>query len=144
MDKQQIIDGSKKLAQEQKTAFLMATVTAEGKPRVRWMGGLALEEPYTIYLVTCGSSRKVAEILSNPNTELLFNKPDFTQLCAISGLAEVEKSDQIKKWVWEQIPACADYFQSPESEDFCVLKVDTKRIEFIAEKDQHEPETVEL
>ena len=60
------------------------------------------------------------------------------------GQAEMESSPDKKKWVWQKIPASAEYFDSPESQDFGVIKFTARRIEFIGEKDQHAPEVVEL
>ncbi len=128
------------------TTFVMATVDGDGKPCMRWMGAFARdpENEWVIYSASFTGARKMQHIKANPNMQLMFAKPDFSEVATLVGAAEVVEAPDVKQLVWSAIPACAQYFSSPEGEDFGVIKFTTKCIELLAMSEQHEPYCVEV
>ena len=125
--------------------FIMATVDADSKPCMRWMGAFARdpENPWVLYAASFSGARKMQQIAANPNMQLLFAKPDFSEVATLIGTAEAENSPEIKQLVWNAIPALAQYFTSPEGEDYGLIKFTTKCMELLAMQEQHEPYCVE-
>jgi len=139
MEKSQIIAAAQELTTSAAEAFVMSTVTPEGKPHVFWMGAMVLVKPFTLYVETYQRSRKVAHIKSNPNVELLLSRPDFSRVLTITGKGQVEGSAGAKKMVFDQIPASTDYFSSADDPNLAVIKVTAEELRLWTSRDQREP-----
>lgn len=137
--REDIITMAKQLLTENQGSLVLASVTGQGKPHVRYMGGLVLEDPFTIYLVTYNYSRKVSEIVENPNVELLMSLPDYSRVLAISGTAEIEIREDKRKKVWDALPEARRYFKGVGDPDFGVLCIRAEQLELWTQKDQKQP-----
>lgn len=128
MDRQQIIQIARHLVESQSKAFVMATVSPEGKPHVFYMGAALLEEPFTLYMEAYADSAKMQHIRENPNVEIVLSEPDYSEVVTISGVASVDESPQKKRQLWESISASSRYFSSPEDPTFGVIKMVAKEL----------------
>ena len=126
--------------------FIMATVTEEGKPAMRWMGALAMDEnePHVGYLVCGRNSRKMRQITANPATQMLFSSEDFTCIATISGVCEIVDSQERKQWAWDRIPGAEQYYNSPENPEFGVIRFAATRVEYISLAESHETICIDL
>ncbi|RPI62254.1 MAG: hypothetical protein EHM48_04370 [Planctomycetaceae bacterium] len=139
MNREEILARAKSLTVAITQPFVMATVSPDGKPDVRWMGAKVLEEPFTVYMVTFRQSQKVKDIQANANTRLLLFKADFSEQVALVGTAELDDSAEKKNEVWQKIPASSDYFKGPADPTFAVIKMAVKHVELWTSHDQREP-----
>ena len=126
--------------------YVMATVDADGKPAMRWMGAFARdpENPWILYCASFSGARKMTQIAANPNMQLLFAKPDYSEVATLIGTAEVANCPEIKQLVWNAIPMLSQYFTSVEGEDFGVIKFTTKNMELLAMREQRTPLCAEV
>jgi len=127
------------------TPFVLSTVDGEGRPQSRWMGGLVLEEPFTIWMAAGAGSRKMDQVSAHPQAQLLFQTPDFSRVITVSGHCEILDSAAVKQQLWAQMPALARYFSGPEDPHLGVLRFEAKRVELLMIQDQgREPLVAEL
>jgi general stress protein 26 len=141
-----IKDRVQALLGEGNAQFIMATVDADGKPCMRWMGAFARDpgDPWVLYAASFSGARKMKQIAANPNMQLLFAKPDLSEVVTLIGTAEVEGSPEIKQLLWDAIPMLGQYFTSVEGEDFGIIRFTTKCMELLAMQEQHEPYCLEV
>ncbi len=144
MTRDEIIDAARTLIDERSEAFTLATVSPECEPHLRWMGAAVFEEPFTLYMVTYRSSRKVTDIRSHSPVEMLFSRADFSEQLMVHGPAFVEPDETTRKRIWDAIPAAAQYFDGPNDPEYIVLRVEAKRLLYWHSKAQRSPETAEL
>ncbi|SQD92500.1 conserved protein of unknown function [Candidatus Bipolaricaulis anaerobius] len=131
--------------------------TCEGhQPRVRPVSPI-VEGDMSIWVGTRGTSRKVKQIEQNPKVCLTFVQPPHSakgeKVAIVIGEAKQIQNLEEKKrfWrLWTQVYPAFDlsrvYPNGPESNDFCLLKIIVKKIEWWAEKEPmklYEPEKVE-
>ena len=100
--------------------------------------------PDLYYMASQGGARKVVQLTSNPATQLVFNSEDFSCVVTANGRCEMVDDMTVKRMVWDAIPAAAEYFQSPESEGFGVIKFIAEDVEVLCMAEGHEPVCVEL
>lgn len=139
LSREQIIEHARRIMQTLHRPYVMATVSVEGKPHVRWMGAFVFEEPFTIYMETYRGSRKVDDLEENPNAELLLNTEDFSQQLLVSGCATMEDSPQIRQEVWDSIADSRDYFAGVDDPNFVVIKFTAQQVELYLERNQRSP-----
>jgi len=128
--------------------------TCEGhQPRVRPVSPI-VEGDMSIWVGTRGTSRKVKQIEQNPKVCLTFVQPPHSakgeKVAIVIGEAKQIQNLEEKKrfWrLWTQVYPAFDlsrvYPNGPESNDFCLLKIIVKKIEWWAEKEPmkiYEPE----
>jgi general stress protein 26 len=111
-------------------AFL---ATSDGdQPQVRPVSPI-VEDDMSVWVATFGSSRKVKQINKNPKVCLSFvQHPSGEKSAIIFGEAEVVGDMVQKKRVWNLAPYdISQHFpEGPESKEYCVLKINPKRIEW--------------
>ncbi len=112
--------------------FVFATAGEDGGPRVRWMGGLYLEEPMTIFMATFVKARKMAQIHRYPPGQLMFQAPDFSTVITLFGNCTVVDDIAARQKLWEAIPQLAHYMSGPDDPEFGVVRFDTKKVELLA------------
>jgi general stress protein 26 len=126
-DKQKIIDIMKECCL---FAFL---ATSDGdQPRVRPVSPI-VEYDLSVWLATFAKSRKVKQINQNPKISLAFiQHPSGDKSVTIIGEAEIIEDLEQKKRIWKLAPYdISQHFpKGPESEEFCLLKINPKRIEW--------------
>ncbi|NOZ22295.1 MAG: pyridoxamine 5'-phosphate oxidase family protein [Planctomycetes bacterium] len=124
--------------------FVLGTVDGDNAPQMRWMGALVLEGNFEILMATSASARKVRQMGQNPKAQLLFSSEDYKQVATLSGTAEMVESLDRKKKFWDQVPACADYHESPDDSDFGLISFKTQVIEYLDLSQGIEPMRVEV
>jgi len=126
-DKQKMVEIIKKA---QNFAFL---ATCDGdQPRVRPMATM-LDDDMSVWMATSAKSRKVQQIKKNPKVSLTFVvPPQGDQAVTILGEAVIVKDMEEKKKVWKLAAYDPLRFwpDGPETEDYCVLKIKIKQIEW--------------
>ncbi len=127
-------------------SFVMATVDEEGCPQARWMGALAPDPARggIFYMASFSRARKVAQIRSDPATQLLLNTTDYSCVVTLSGSCEMVDDPALKRQVWEALPGVAQYFSGPEGEDFGVIRFTAARAEILCLAESMEPVGVEF
>ena len=125
---------------------VMATVDEEGRPQMRWMGALAADprDENVHYIVSSAKARKVAQLQANPAVQLLFTAPEYKCIVNVSGECDMVQDMEIKRMVWDAIPACADYHSGPDDPDFGVIRFRARCLEVLCVGESHEPVRVEL
>jgi pyridoxamine 5'-phosphate oxidase len=126
-DKQKIVD-------IMKTTNLFAFLaTADGdQPRVRPIAPI-VEDDMSVWVATSAKSRKVKQIKQNPRISLAFvHHPEGQKAATVIGEAEIIVDMEQKKRVWGLAPYdLSKYFpDGPESEDYCLLKINVGKIEW--------------
>lgn len=145
MDQEQAVARAKEIMARGKP-FAMATVDAQCKPWMRWMGALATD-PHddNVHYLVCGqTSRKMTQIAGNPATQLLFSNEDYTCVVTLSGRSEIVADPDTKRMVWEAIPAAARYFSGPDDPGFGVVRFRAELLEVLCLGESHEPVRVDL
>ena len=126
-DKQKIVDIMKK------TNLFAFLATGDGdQPRVRPVAPI-VEDDMSIWVATSAASRKVKQIKQNPKISLAFVRhPEGEKAATVIGEAEIIANLEHKKRVWGLAPYdLLKYFPNgPESEDYCLLKINVGKIEW--------------
>jgi general stress protein 26 len=87
----------------------------------------------SIWVTTGGTSRKVKQIRQNPKICLAFvEQPNGEKAATVIGEARIIPDIEKKKRVWKLAPFdLYEHFpDGPDSNDFCLLKIIAKRIEW--------------
>ena len=107
--------------------------TCDGdQPRVRIVSPV-VENDMSIWVTTRSTSRKVKQLRENPKICLAFvEPPDGDKAVTVIGEAQIIPDIQKKRRVWKLAPFnLYEHFpDGPDSNDFCVLKIVIKRIEW--------------
>jgi general stress protein 26 len=103
MKEQDIIAAVKDMVRKFDSVFVMGTVSRDSRPHVRYMAGVTFEEPFTLYMQTFYDTRKVDDLIANPNVSLLLAKPDWTQWVTILGNAAMEINSRKKREIFETV-----------------------------------------
>jgi len=125
---------------------VLATVDAEGKPQMRWMGAVVEDPdaPWTFYLACGRNSRKMAQIAQNNHAQLLFSKEDDWQVATLSGTAEAADTPAIRQLLWNAIPDMDKYYSGVDDPNMGIIKFTTRCLELLAMSEAHEPYCFEL
>ncbi len=125
---------------------VLATVDAEGKPQMRWMGAVVEDPdaPWTFYLACGKNSRKMAQIAQNPHAQLLFSKEDDWQVATLSGTAEAVDCAHCRQLLWDNVPAMQQYYSGVDDPNMGIIKFTTRCLELLAMSEAHEPYCFEL
>jgi general stress protein 26 len=126
-DKQKIVEIMKKASN-----FSFFATCDSSQPRVRPVSAM-VEDDMSIWVATSAKSRKVQQIKKNPKVSLAFvEQPQGDRAATIIGEAQIVEDMEEKKKVWGL--AAYDPLQfwpdGPETEDYCVLKINIKQIEW--------------
>jgi len=107
--------------------------TCDGdQPRVRPVSPI-VEDDMSIWVTTGGTSRKVKQLRENPKICLAFvEQPNGDKAAIVIGEAQIIPDIGEKKRVWKLANFdLYEYFPNgPDSDDFCLLKIVIKRIEW--------------
>ncbi len=127
-------------------SYVMATVDADGTPHMRWMGALA-RDPHDRkvgYLISSSKANKMRHLTANPATQLLFTAPEYEFIATLNGTSEAVTDQETRQMVWSAIPAAAQYFSGPDSEDFGVIRFTACCLEVRSTRESSGPVRVEL
>ena len=128
------------LSEEQKIVSIMkdnflhaSLATCDGdQPRVRTVSPI-VEDDMSMWVTTRSTSRKVKQLRENPKICLAFvEPPDGDKAAIVIGEARIIPDIEKKKRVWKLAPFdLYEHFPNgPGSDDFCLLKIVIKRIEW--------------
>jgi general stress protein 26 len=109
----------------------LATVEGD-QPIVRPVSPI-VEDDMSIWVTTYSGSRKVKQLNVNPKLCLAFvEQPNGDKAAIVLGEARIITDMDEKKRVWglAKFDMSVHFPGGPESGDFCVLKVDVKRVEW--------------
>ena len=128
------LSDEQKIVSIMKDNFLYASLaTCDGdQPRVRTVSPI-VEDDMSIWVTTRSTSRKVKQLRENPKICLSFvEPPDGDKAAIVIGEARIIPDIEKKKRVWKLAPFdLYEHFPNgPESDDFCILKIAIKRIEW--------------
>lgn len=118
---------------------MFATVDREGRPRVRPVSPVRVDDDFTVFVANLASYRKTAEIAANPHVELAYLAPDHDQL-RISGTAEVVTDAATINSIWEKNPLLRQYLGTPDNPELIIYRVVPAQVRFMREwaLDYHE------
>jgi general stress protein 26 len=128
------VSDEQKIVSIMKDNYLHANLaTCDGdQPRVRIVSPV-VENDMSIWVTTRSTSRKVKQLRENPKICLAFvEPPDGDKAVTVIGEAQIIPDIQKKRRVWKLAPFdLYEHFpDGPDSNDFCVLKIVIKRIEW--------------
>jgi general stress protein 26 len=107
----------------------IATVTADHKPRVRYVVGkadLELNFRFSTHL----DSRKVSQLRRNPNVHAILgaSHPGSSQWLQIEGVAQISTTKEERNAFWFE--GLEPYFDGPNDPNYCIVIIRPIRIEF--------------
>lgn len=129
---------------------VLATVDAEGRPQMRWMGALVEdpETPWTFYLACGKDSRKMQQLAANPRAQLLFSQVSHDlsewKVATVSGTGEAVDCEHCRKLLWEGVPLMRQYYSGVDDPIMGIIKFKACCAELLCMQDSHEPCRVEL
>jgi len=112
----------------------LATITADGKPWVRFVMG-RVRDDLTIRIATSTRSRKVAQIRTNPEVHItggIASLEDAEAYVQIAALAEVSTDPELKREFWSE--SLEAYFSGPDDEGYAVIVASPYKIEVMGMK----------
>jgi general stress protein 26 len=130
------VDLAKKLA-DGKRPGVLATVDENGRPHLRWMATVSLQEYPLLYTITSPQSRKIEQINKNPNVSWMFSNDEMTVVVNISGKARIETDFAKINRVWKLLEDKSKaYFLSiaTDGPGFAVIETEVEEIECVAAK----------
>lgn len=107
-----------------------ATITADGKPWVRYVVAVGAED-LTIRFSTFVGSRKVQQIQKNPEVHLTCGATSLTEMTPylqIQGTASLVTTQEEKDGFWN--PELENYFTGPSDPNYGVVVVKPYHIEY--------------
>jgi general stress protein 26 len=128
------ISDEQKIVSIMKDNYLYANLaTCDGdQPRVRIVSPV-VEDDMSVWITTRSTSRKVKQLRKNPKICLAFvEPPDGDKSVTVIGEAQIVPDLKKKRRVWKLAPFdLYEHFpDGSDSNDFCLLKVTVKRIEW--------------
>ena len=126
-------DKQKIVAIMKETCLHAYLATCDGdQPRVRPVSPI-VEDDMSVWVTTFASSRKVKQIKLNPKICLAFvEQPNGEKAAIVIGEAQIVPDMEQKKRVWglATFDLLQHFPQGPESDEFCILKINVKKIEW--------------
>ena len=117
----------------------LATVTAEGKPWVRYVMTVA-DSNLTVRCATMVGARKVAQIAAHPEVHITCgctNPMEMGPYLQVQGRAVLNTSEEARHGFWSDM--LAPIFSGPDDPEYGVIEIVPYRIEYVA-PGSHEPE----
>lgn len=139
-------DRVREVMQATDNVHVLATIDAEGKPQMRWMGALVEdpETPWTFYLACMKGSRKMQQLAQNPNAQLLFSQIEDWKVASVSGTTEAVDCEHCRQLLWDNVPAMQKYYSGVDDPNMGIIKFTAKCMELLAMQEEHEPYCFEL
>lgn len=113
---------------------VLSTVGGDGRPYCRWMSPVLvtgnLNEVDSLVL---RGSRKIQQIVENPQVTWLFQSPGFDEVVSLHGEAWVDADPGYKSLVWDRMPDRHRtlFFRAKDYTGFEVLRTRIEEIEYI-------------
>lgn len=116
----------------------LATVDADGQPRVRTVDPFPPTEDMTIWIATHPATRKLAQIRENPRVTLYYTDPDRAAYVTLMGRARIHE-DAATKAAWKHPDI--DRFYPDYPEDYALIEVVPDRLEVLGRGVDADPTT---
>lgn len=85
-------------------AGLLATVDADGRPRVRWLTpAIFPSKPGVIYALTVPAFAKVAQLKANPHAEWIFQTPELDEIVTVRGKINIVENPSLRSELLEKV-----------------------------------------
>jgi general stress protein 26 len=116
---------------------ILGTIDAEGKPQMRWMSTLALDDFPVFQTLTSPESRKVQELKEHPEVNWMFFNKDLSLVVNLKGKAKVISDGPTLKRIWQRIVDMSHayflehYHKKP---GFCAIETVVESIELHSPK----------
>ncbi len=128
------ISDEQKIVSIMRDNYLHANLaTCDGdQPRVRTVSPI-VEDDMSIWVTTRSTSRKIKQLRENPKICLAFvEPPEGDKAVTVIGEAQIIPDLEKRRRVWKLAPFdLYEHFpDGPDSDDFCVLRIMTNRIEW--------------
>ena len=128
------VSDKRKIVSIMRDNYLYANLaTCDGdQPRVRIVSPI-VEDDMSIWVTTRSTSRKIKQLRQNPKICLVFvEQPDGDKAVTVIGEARLIPDIAEKKRVWKlaSFDLWEHFPNGPDSDDFCLLKIIAKRIEW--------------
>ena len=127
--KDKIMDKLRQL--DQPAVWSLATMTEDGKPWVRYITPMTVDDDFVIWGNTFSGARKVAQIGANQEVHLTVGIKDYASAAdylQVSGTAEVLTDPAVKADKW--VDYLSAVYSGPDDPNFAVLKITPYRIEY--------------
>ena len=124
MDKDAVLKESLALV-ERSTIAMLGTVDGSGYPNIKAMGIVEHEGLQTIWFSTNTSSKRVAQVLQNPQTCVYFVDAEQVKGLMLVGTAKVLQDAESRQRLWS--PGCEQYYPLGVTDpDYSVLRFTTQ------------------
>jgi general stress protein 26 len=128
-----VVDIAKRMADGRRPGIL-ATVDEKGRPHLRWMATLSLEEFPLLYTITSPASRKIEHINRNPEVSWMFTNEEMNVIININGQARMTTDSAKMNRVWKLLEDKSKaYFLNIQTDGpgFAVIETEIEDIECV-------------
>jgi len=134
------------LVSQPNLVMVLSTVDEEGRPQSRFMGAMVPVSgaEFAWYFETMRQARKVKQLARCPFAQVLVSRADYSEVATFSGRAALVEEPEVKKAVWEAVPASGGYFTGWDAPEFAVLRFNAEKIEYLNLTLQLEPFSLEV
>ncbi len=118
---------------------IIETADSSGIPHASWMGTLSSPSIATLFTITSPDSRKVVNILENPNVEWMFTSAGRTEVAYLRGKARIVSDPEEIEVAWKLLKDKTrayfmKYFDQPGMK-FLILETKVDEIEYTVPKE---------
>jgi general stress protein 26 len=131
-----VVDLAKRMA-DGKRPGVLATVDENGRPHLRWMATLSLQEFPMLYTITSPNSRKIEHINRNPEVSWMFTNEEMNAIININGKALITTDSAKMNRIWKLLEDKSKaYFLSIHTDGpgFAVIETEIEDIECVIPK----------
>jgi general stress protein 26 len=131
-----VVDIAKRMANGERPG-VFATVDEKGRPHLRWMATLSLEEFPLLYTITAPGSRKIDHIKRHPEVSWMFTNEEMNTIITINGKAQITTDSAKMNRVWKLLEDKSKaYFLSIQTDGpgFAVIETEIEAIECVIPK----------
>lgn len=118
---------------------IVVTVSSEGRPHASWMGTLSSPNIETLLTLTSPNSRKVVNLLENPEVEWMFVNHGRTEVAYLRGRARVVQEPEEVERAWKLLKNKTQAFfmqyMPKRGMGFLVIETKVSEIELVVPKD---------
>lgn len=118
---------------------VLTTTSPDGKPHATWMGTLGSFQVSRILTMTSPDSRKVINILRNPNVEWMFTDEDREAVVYLRGMVRViHDPDELETYWKRLIDKSRAYFMQYKAKPgmrFLILETKVEEAEYTIPRD---------
>lgn len=142
----EVVDRVRKIMEAVHNVHVLATVDAEGRPQMRWMGAIAEDPktPWTFYLACHKGSRKLQQLAKNNRAQLLFSQVEQWQVASVSGMAQEVDTPELRQLLWDAIPQMRQYYSGVDDPKMGIIKFTACCGELLAMQEGMEPQGFEV